>query len=300
MRTRRWLIGIGIGAALGLGAKFFLLDTAASPGAEFVIDLAALHHAATKEGALPTGIEVEKIAEFGFPRTLVVAGGGFSTHPMILLAHRLLWPDGHSIVLDTAMAPKDARALPGAKADDEAYARLEQALAQAQQIVFTHEHVDHVGGVAAAKNFAALAEKVVITQPQYDGPRLERDKWAPGTLEQLKPMDYTRLYTVTPGVVLQKAPGHSTGTQLIYVELASGARYLFVGDIAWTEENITLQRGRPLLLELLGREDRAAVASQVRAFAKLPKDVHIVIAHDPVAYKRDLEAGLYHAGFTSP
>jgi glyoxylase-like metal-dependent hydrolase (beta-lactamase superfamily II) len=300
MRTRRWLIGIGIGASLALGAKFLLLDTAASPGPGYAIDLAALHEAATQAGALPTRIEVEKVAEFGFPRTLVVAGGGFRIHPMILLAHRLVYPDGRAVIVDTAMAPKDTTVLPGARPDAAAYARLENALPQAQQIVFTHEHVDHVGGVAASRDFGAIAGKVVITQAQLDGPRLERDKFAPGTLEQLKPIDYTGLYTLAPGVVLQKAPGHSTGTQLIYVELASGARYLFVGDIAWSEENITLQRGRPWLLELLGKEDRAAVASQVQALAKLPKDVHIVTAHDPVAYQRDLKAGLYHAGFTSP
>jgi len=33
---------------------------------------------------------------------------------------------------------------------------------------------------------------------------------------------------LAPGVVLQKAPGHSPGSQLVYVELASGQRFLFV------------------------------------------------------------------------
>jgi glyoxylase-like metal-dependent hydrolase (beta-lactamase superfamily II) len=297
MRKKRWLIGLGVFLALLFGAKVLLLDLAAEPGAPYVIDLDALHRSATSGGPLPTQIEVEKIANFAFPRSLAVAGGGFHLHNMILLAHRIMWPD-HSIIIDTALGPKDAEGLPGAKLDVAAYERMEKSLPKAERILFTHEHVDHVGGVASAHDFPALASKVVITREQFEGPRLERDKFAKGTLEQLKPLDYTGLYTVAPGVVLQKAPGHSTGTQLIYVELASGVRYLFVGDIAWTEDNLTLQRGRPALIALIGKEDRSAVASQVKALAALPKDVHLVVAHDPVAYKRDLAAGLFHAGFS--
>lgn len=299
MRRQRWIIGLAIGAALGFGAKYLLLDTSASPEAPYVIDLDALHRAAVAGGELPTQIEVERIADFGFPRSFIVAGDGFRMHAMALLSHRVLWPDGHSLLVDTAMSEQDGAALPGAKFYREPYQRLEKALEHAQQIVFTHEHVDHVGGVARAREFAAIKDHVSLTQDQHDGPRLERDKWNPGTLEQLKPFQYQGLHAVAPGVVLQKAPGHSLGTQLIYVELASGAKYLFVGDIAWSEDNITLQRGRPGLVGLMG-EDRAAVASQVQALSKLPKDVHIVVAHDPVAYVRDVKAGLYRDGFSVP
>jgi glyoxylase-like metal-dependent hydrolase (beta-lactamase superfamily II) len=217
-------------------------------------------------------------------------------HAMTLLAHRVVYPD-KTIIIDTALSPDAAGALPGAEPRREAYQRLEKALSEASLILFTHEHVDHVGGLADAPDYARVASHTLITREQLDGPRLERDKFAPGRLEQLKPLVYQGLHTVAPGVVLQKAPGHSTGTQLIYVELASGARYLFVGDIAWSEDNLKLQRGRPRLIELIGKEDRAAVAAQVKALAALPSDVHLVVAHDPVAYERDLKSGLFHEGF---
>ncbi|MDB4989230.1 MAG: beta-lactamase domain protein [Myxococcaceae bacterium] len=295
MRFKRWLIGLSIVVAVLLGAKVLLLDSAAEPGGKYAIDLAALHKAALSGGPLPTRIDVERVADFGFPETLVVAGSGFRMHPMVLLVHRVSWPDS-SIIIDTAMSPK-AASIPGAKLDEAAYSRVEKALPKASKILFTHEHSDHVGGVASAPDFKAIAHNVVMTREQFDGPKLERDAFAPGTLQQLAPLDYTGLYTVAPGVVLQKAPGHSVGTQLIYVELASGARYLFIGDIAWSEDNIRLQRGRPALAEWLMKEDRAAVAAQLKAIAQLPKDIHVVTAHDPVAYERDLAAGLYHAGF---
>jgi glyoxylase-like metal-dependent hydrolase (beta-lactamase superfamily II) len=287
---------LGIFALLFLG-KYLLLGTAAAPGAEYVIDLAALHRAAVATGALPERIEVEKVGQFAFPRTFVVAGAGFHLHPMVLLAHRVVWPD-HSLVIDTAMGPAAAKKMPGSKMDQGAFDRVEAALKKASIIVFTHEHADHVGGVASAPDFAAIAKQVRMTREQLDSPKLERKEFPPGALGSLEPLVYQGLYAVAPGVVLQKAPGHSVGSQLIYVELASGQRFLFVGDIAWSHDNITLQTGRPRIAALLMSEDRPAVAAQLRAIAQLPSDVHVIVAHDPVALESDLKAGFYREGFS--
>ncbi|HYP74724.1 MAG TPA: MBL fold metallo-hydrolase [Polyangiaceae bacterium] len=300
MRLKRWQwICVGIFALL-LISKHLLLDTAAAPSEKFVIDVDALHRAAIATGQpLAERIEVEKVAEFAFPRTLVVAGDGWKMHPMVLLAHRVVWP-GRSLLIDTAMSPAATKALPGSKADAAAFLRVEAAMKQADTIVFTHEHSDHVGGVAAAQDFAAIAGKVFMTREQLNGPKLERGEFAAGALESLKPLDYQGLHTIAPGVVLQKAPGHSVGTQLVYVELASGTRYLFVGDIAWSYDNITRQIGRPGIATLLMKEDRPAVAAQVQALAALPKDIHLIVAHDPLAYEKDLKAGLFKPGFSPP
>ena len=40
------------------------------------------------------------------------------------------------------------------------------------------------------------------------------------------------------------------------------------------------------------------IRDRLQALSELPKDVHIVIAHDPVAYARDVKAGLFHQGFS--
>jgi glyoxylase-like metal-dependent hydrolase (beta-lactamase superfamily II) len=299
MRLKRWQwVCVGIVALLLIG-KHLLFDTAAAAGEKFVIDVEALHRAAIAAGPLPDRIEVEKVAEFAFPRTLVVAGDGWKMHPMVLLSHRVVWAD-RSLIIDTAMSPKAGAAIPGSKPDAAAFARVEAAMKQADTIVVTHEHSDHVGGIAAAPAFAAIAPKVRMTREQLNGPKLERADFPAGALESLKPLDYQGLYAVAPGVVLQKAPGHSVGSQLVYVELANGTRYLFVGDIAWTYDNITRQVGRPGIATLLMKEDRPAVAAQVQAFAQLPKDIHVVVAHDPVALEKDLKANLFQRGFSTP
>lgn len=297
-RVKRWfwvLVGI---AAVVLIAKHFLLDTAAAPGAKYVIDLQALHRAATASGALPDHIEVEQVGAFAFPQKLVIAGDSFHLHPMVLLSHRVVWPN-RSLIIDTAMSPAAAKAMPGSKIDEAAFARVQAALKKADDIVFTHEHSDHVGGVASSPDFASIAKKVRITREQLNSPKLEQKDFPPGALGQLEALDYHGLYTLAPGVVLQKAPGHSVGSQLIYVELANGTRFLFVGDIAWAYDNITRQTGRPGLATLLMSEDRPAVAAQLQALAALPPDVHIIVAHDPVTLAKDLAAGLYRKGFSA-
>ncbi len=297
IRRRRWPWVLGGIIALLLVGGYFLFGTGAAPSGEYVIDLPALHRAAVATGALPERIEVEKVGQFAFPRTLVVAGDGFHMHPMVLLAHRVVWPD-HSLIIDTAMAPAAAKKLPGSKLDAGAFDRVEAAMKKASVIVFTHEHVDHVGGVAGAPDFPAIAKQVRLTREQLDSPKLERGDFPAGALGSLEPLSYEGLYAVAPGVVLQKAPGHSPGSQIIYVELASGQRFLFVGDIAWTHDNITLQKGRPRIATLLMSEDRPAVAAQLHALAQLPPDVHVIVAHDPVALESDLQTGLYRQGFS--
>lgn len=297
MRVKRWQWVLLAVLSLLLISKHFLLDTAAEPKGEFAIDLVALHTAATALGPLPEHLEVEQLGTFAFPSSLVVAGKGFHMHPMVLLSHRVV-SGNHSVIIDTGMSPAATTKMPGSAADPAAFERMEKAMKQADAIVFSHEHQDHVGGVAAASDFSAIAKQVKITREQLNGPKLERAEFPPGALGALTPLDYQGLYTVAPGVVLQKAPGHSAGSQLIYVELANGGRFLFVGDIAWTKDNITLQRGRPGIATLLMSEDRGAVAAQVRAIGALPPSVHVIVAHDPVALTQDLRAGLYRQGFT--
>jgi glyoxylase-like metal-dependent hydrolase (beta-lactamase superfamily II) len=298
-RRRRWpWILLGVFVALFVAGRI-LLGTAAAPGPDYVIDLPALHRAAVAGGgALPDRIEVERMGDFGFPRTFVVAGDGFHMHAMVLLAHRVVWPDGKSVVIDTGMAPAAAKKMPGSKMNTASFDRVEAAMKKATAIVFTHEHVDHVGGAAAAPDFPAIAKQVRMTSEQLASPRLERGDFPAGALDSVQPLSYEGLATVAPGVVLQKAPGHSPGSQLVYVELANGQRYLFVGDIAWSQDNINLQRGRPRVAHLLMGEDREAVASQLRALKALPTDVHVIAAHDPVALENDLRAGFYREGFT--
>jgi glyoxylase-like metal-dependent hydrolase (beta-lactamase superfamily II) len=298
MRMKRWLWALAIIGVVLLSAKVALLDTAASPGAPYSIDIDALHRAAIGLGPLPERIEVERLGTFGFPKKIVVAGDAFEKHPMVVLSHRVVWPN-RTLIVDAGASREQAKKMPGAKLDEAAFERMQSAIKKADVIVFTHEHSDHVGGLANSSELATVTPHVWLTREQLSGPQFERKEFTPATLEHLRPLAYRGLYSVAPGVVVQKAPGHTVGSQLVYVELANGQRYLFVGDIAWAFENITRERGRPRLVELLMKEDRAAVASQLHAIRKLPSDIHVIVAHDDAALERDLASGALTKGFTN-
>ena len=45
-------------------------------------------------------------------------------------------------------------------------------------------------------------------------------------------------------IVVVLAPGHTPGGVIIFVNLASGKRYAFVGDLVWQLEGITLREER--------------------------------------------------------
>ena len=122
MRVKRWVwVVLAIVAALFV-AEHCLFETAAAPGAEYVIDLEALHRAAIATGALPGKIEVEQVGEFAFPQKLVIAGDSFRMHPMVLLVHRIVWPD-RSLIIDSAMSPAGAKVIPGSKVELAAFER---------------------------------------------------------------------------------------------------------------------------------------------------------------------------------
>jgi glyoxylase-like metal-dependent hydrolase (beta-lactamase superfamily II) len=47
------------------------------------------------------------------------------------------------------------------------------------------------------------------------------------------------MLAIAPGVVLKKAQGHTPGSQMVFVALASGSELLFVGDVVWNFDAVT-------------------------------------------------------------
>ncbi|MFM7676425.1 MAG: MBL fold metallo-hydrolase [Synechococcus sp.] len=128
-------------------------------------------------------------------------------------------------------------------------ASLQQALKQARLILITHEHGDHVAGVIRSGSRRTLAAKTMLTREQVqtltDHPQMPEIGLTAEMARDFLVIDYESLLPVAPGIVLIKAPGHTPGHQMIYVKLDSGREFLFIGDVAWTLENVTQQKTRP-------------------------------------------------------
>ena len=105
---------------------------------------------------------------------------------------------------------------------------------------------------------------------------------------------------LAPGVVLIKSPGHTPGSQMVYVKRADGRELLFLGDVSWRLRNLEQVRERPLFMTLIIGEDRRQVMGQFQALHALHQaepGLALVPGHDGPAVQALTAAGLLEAGF---
>jgi glyoxylase-like metal-dependent hydrolase (beta-lactamase superfamily II) len=124
----------------------------------------------------------------------------------------------------------------------------------------------------------------------------------PGAFTQAQRFTYEQAFAVAPGIVLWRAPGHTPGSQLVFVKLEGGREYLLLGDVAWHLENVERVRERArLVTQVFLGEDRGAVLRQLAAIKALrekePK-LHVLPGHDGVVMKAMLERGALIPQFT--
>ncbi len=212
----------------------------------------------------------------------------------------MIFPD-RTLVIDTGWDAATARSDKVDSFDQAAYARVGEAMRDAAMIVVTHEHGDHIGGLLTSPGYRSLLPKALITREQFESAKIAPLVWPGDSRTWFHPLSYDRYHAVAPGVVLIKAPGHTPGSQLIYVRRADGHEYLFAGDVASEAEHVVLQRSRSRLVDdLMVGSDRHAVLLQIAALHRLQAAepaLTIVPGHDAVAIAAFEHAGLLQRGF---
>ncbi len=291
-------------ALVGFAAKRVLLDTASvPPRSRMVIDLGVLRGLAQAPAAeLPIRINSELVGEHTVPRVAAVAGGGFGPHTMVRTAFQVVYEDG-AVIIDSGMDRELAEsANPAASFYAERYEAVQEGMRRAKLIVVTHEHSDHISGISRTRFPDEVLPRTVLTREQADNrEQLESARFAPDALARVRVLDYDAAHRLAPGLVLIKAPGHTPGTQMIYVLLRDGREFLFVGDIVWHMDNVIQLVGRPrIVTDFLLGEDRDAVLEQIRMlhdFRRRHGDVYIVVAHDADQYRRLVHSRVIGAAF---
>ncbi|WP_158623471.1 MBL fold metallo-hydrolase [Corallococcus sp. CA053C] len=264
----------------------------------FDADLGAIRALAVSTGApLPVELRSQRVGRAsGVPHALVVAGDGFGSDTFEFYAYQLVYADGRTVLVDVGSDAQTQQAqFPGSEFDAAAYARIQEALRRADATVVTHEHFDHCAGIAHSAYLDEVAGKVHLTDEQLNGPDALDAGFTAELRARFTPLKYERMHLLRPGVVLIKAPGHTPGTQLVYVRLADGRELLLVGDVAWHQDNIRLPRMHPRLTNWLGGEDAQAMAHQLRWLHDLQRtapELHQVVAHDGARMQDHQRRGL--------
>ncbi|HUR39700.1 MAG TPA: MBL fold metallo-hydrolase [Verrucomicrobiae bacterium] len=286
-------------------AYWLLLRHSPSPGASYVLDIARVRALADSvPGAKALEVRYEKICDLKFYEGMLMAGDPWTPTSMPIYSFQLVFPDS-TLLIDTAMARAIAK--PDAlllSFDDAAWQRLLVAMEHAEQIVITHEHMDHIGGIAAHPRLAQIRDRVRLTEEQLGNPEgMDPAQLPADAMAGYEPLRYDVMHAIAPGVVLIEAPGHTPGSQMVYVKRADGRELLFLGDVSWRERNIEQVRERPLLMTLVIGENREQVLGQFQALNALRASepaLAQVPGHDGPAMERFTAAGLLQPGFAAP
>jgi glyoxylase-like metal-dependent hydrolase (beta-lactamase superfamily II) len=250
-------------------------------------DLADIRRVATLiPGRKPLRINVLKFAESHRTKNFSVKGEPATPSIQARTVFQVIYADGNVMVdagMDLPMHKQIGRGAEEPYFAEQAQ-QVDKALRGARAIIFTHEHGDHVTGVIRTPYLAELAPKTVLTRaqvhtlettPQFPDLRITEEQ-----AQRYHIIDYDQYMAFAPGWVLIKAPGHTPGSQMMFITLDSGREYLLIGDAAWHMDSVRKVTGKdaPWIVE-----DTNAVNDQLKWLNGLynsEKNLVIIASHD--------------------
>ncbi|NLR72945.1 MBL fold metallo-hydrolase [Novosphingobium sp. ERN07] len=244
-------------------------------------DIAALRAAAdAKAGAKPTAIRFVTLATRRIPSATLAAGTGLRQITSGVIAWHIDTPNG-GIVVDPGLSPPDAKAMSFSHYNNAAMALVDRWMDRAELILFTHSHIDHVGLFLDHPRFDSIVDKAIVTPKMLGGISA---LWRENGSHISKTRKLAPVEAVAPGVVIIQTPGHTPGSQMIYVQLANGREYILTGDTASLAPNF--ERATPrsrLVADILAPEDRPAVIGWLKGLKALKernKSLVLLPSHD--------------------
>jgi glyoxylase-like metal-dependent hydrolase (beta-lactamase superfamily II) len=203
------------------------------------------------------------------------------------------------IMVDAAM---DSAALHrGRSFKAENFAQIETALEKANLIVITHEHVDHVQPLVKGPIADQVAPHTLLTREQVETlltkPKVAFTSMDSSQVSRYLVVEYERALPIAPGVVLIKAAGHTPGSQMVYVKLASGREMILIGDIAWRALGVDSQRQKPDSTSRFMSEDRTAIGKQLAWLKNVQaQGISVVVSHDGTQLQSLAKRGVLNEG----
>lgn len=305
------LIGLEALVVLGLiGAAYwyYVADGSVPEETSYTLDIAAWRELVRADQVqLISEIRVEIVGRDIVPFAAVQAGGAFGPYTMARTSFQLSGPTG-SVIIDSGMDKELAAGLQRdgqSEYDEAAYGRVIAAMGNAQRVAVTHEHPDHIGGVARFPVPERLAERLTLTTKQFESLRL----FAPGgvvspAFADAQIIDPQAPVRIAPGVVMIPAAGHTPGSVMFYARLWNGREVLFLGDVAWSLSNVRAPAVRPRAVQdffMKPPEQRDRVSAQIRALHELAKKEPALVmipSHDEAHLEALMTSGFVIRKFT--
>jgi glyoxylase-like metal-dependent hydrolase (beta-lactamase superfamily II) len=293
---RQWRLASGVAFALAAGVT--PLCAQSNPYTDSLLaSVRSLAHAVP--GELPSAVGYLSVVDDSTPESDAVDGAPrtrtFEVTPAFQVRFRTGW-----VMVDAGMS-HEAAGKDGTYHQDN-YDKIQAALRRARLVVATHEHYDHVDGVIRSPYFGEVAPRTMLTEAQLHT-LLGKPARGSGGLDSVRArrfivVDYERALPIAPGVVLVRAPGHTPGSQIVYVKLASGRELMLIGDIVWHHAGLDMQHQKPDSTSREMGEDRTMIGDEM-AWLKntvAPAGVSVVVSHDGTALQELARRGVVSEG----
>lgn len=256
-------------------------------------------------GTPPLSVHVLRLAPGEVPQSAYLEGGSNEPLHVTYSVFQIRFTDGWIMVdagIDQSTIVARGPGGPDFKIPQDDYEVIQRALVAASSIVVTHEHDDHVAGVIRTPSRDIIAPKTLLTReqvrtlvehPNNPNPSVSLDATS---RDKYCIIDYDLLYPLAPGVVLIKAPGHTPGSQMVYIHLASGKEILLIGDITWAMAGIELQRLKPEPISKFLGEDRTAIQAEIGWLRNVKGRLNLVNGHDDDSIMAQIRQGVLEEG----
>jgi glyoxylase-like metal-dependent hydrolase (beta-lactamase superfamily II) len=161
--------------------------------------------------------------------------------------------------------------------------------AEVNDVILTHLHYDHAGGLAAfpkARFHVQDSEMGFVTGRCMCHPRLRHAFEVEDVVTMVRRLYEGRVHFVDgeaelfPGISVHHAPGHTPGVQCVRVETARGA-VILASDAAHYYLNLERQNPFPIVSSVI---DMIESWQMMRDLTQ--SDAHIVPGHDPEVLRR--------------
>ncbi|MDG1489726.1 MAG: N-acyl homoserine lactonase family protein [Actinomycetota bacterium] len=199
--------------------------------------------------------------------------------------------NGRNWVVDTGFESSDARQRNRTllRTAEEALALLEVKASEVADVILTHFHYDHAGGVKQFPNatFHVQDEEMAFATGRDMGRKAIRHAFA---VEHIKDLvervfdEKVRFHSgdveLAPGLSMHHVGGHTRGLQVVRVDTGSGIVVL-ASDATHYYENMDEERPFPIVLDVGKMIDGYGILRELAG-----EDGVIVPGHDPLVFER--------------